>query len=59
MSDCWGGSWGDAWGGSWGATDSAAPADMPSGPDPRLRDDLDDETMFNIALGLILSGALD
>ncbi len=60
--DAWGGAWGDCWGGSWGAdeaVESASPFTS-GGPDaPRRRTDFTDDDLLQIAVAIIVSGALD
>lgn len=58
--NAWGSAWGSAWGNAWGVIDDAAPMSHQElrGPDDRTRHPDDDE-LLQIALGLILSGALE
>lgn len=58
----WGNSWGGAWGNSWGAfdtVDTAAPPQHSGGPSARRGTDFNDDELIELAIAIIMSGALD
>lgn len=56
----WGNAWANAWGSAWGAVGAPAedPFPLPSGPDAASTD-FDEDEMLNIAMAIIVSGALE
>lgn len=56
--DAWGSAWGEAWGGATGPSEPEV-SHTSGGPDGRSRTDYRDDEIFEIAIAVIVSGALD